>query len=118
MTDDSGIGVGVLATQDSEVVSDQQMMAEFNKVLQAGLGKPFSTLYESQREVLKKLILERKEWVTFVAGTGRGKTETYFVAAKVLRKLDHNAGPVVVISPYLALINDQVSVYLLSADCC
>ena len=40
--------------------------------------------------------------------TGAGKSETYFTAATLMRRMDNKAGPVIVITPLNALMADQV----------
>lgn len=86
-------------------------MEQLNAILKERLGDDNIELYQKQLEVLEALI-NRSAWITFIAGTGRGKSEAYFLATYYLRNQNPRSGPVVVISPYLALINDQVFFHL------
>lgn len=75
--------------------------------LRAGLKNDIAVPMPFQLEVIKSL-LELKKDVLYIDRTGAGKSETYFVAAKLLRSANPRAGPVIVVTPLVALIHDQV----------
>jgi len=82
-------------------------LADATKILRTGLKKADVQLKPFQQEVIA-WIVDKKHDVLYIDRTGAGKSETYFVAAKLLRNADKRAGPVIVITPLVALIHDQV----------
>lgn len=63
-------------------------------------------LWEGQKNVISD-ILENKN-VLFITRTGGGKSATYFVTTKIIRKQNNRMGPTLVLSPLISLMNDQV----------
>lgn len=80
-------------------------MADLDKILQDGLHRSDVLLSENQRTVVDSLLLGSD--VLYIDRTGAGKSETYFVATKQLRS-DSVVGPVIVVSPLVALMDEQV----------
>ena len=61
---------------------------------------------DNQKGVIERLVVEGRN-VLYIDRTGAGKSETYFIATKLLRQ-DPRAGPVIVVTPLISLILDQV----------
>ena len=80
---------------------------EAQAILREGLKKGQAVLTENQRTVFSELAVEGNN-VLYIDRTGAGKSETYFIAARFMRKRDPRAGPVIVVTPLVALIHDQV----------
>lgn len=76
-------------------------------VLRKGLQNEKAILTEKQKEVIRALVVDEKD-VLYLDRTGAGKSETYFVSTKLMRE-DPTAGPVIVVTPLVSLIHDQVS---------
>lgn len=81
-------------------------MCEYDEILREGLGRNDVELSPNQRSVVESIV--KGNSVLYIDRTGAGKSETYFVAAKYLRRNDASAGPIIVISPLVALLLEQV----------
>jgi superfamily II DNA helicase RecQ len=66
---------------------------------------PTADFHDGQWETIETLV-ERRSRVLVVQRTGWGKSAVYFVATRLLR--DAGAGPTVLISPFLALMRNQL----------
>jgi ATP-dependent DNA helicase RecQ len=75
-------------------------------LLRQSTGDPQSTFRRGQFEAIEHL-LERRGPLLVVERTGWGKSNVYFIAAKLLREQD--AGPTLIISPLLALMRNQIA---------
>lgn len=80
---------------------------EATRILRSGLQCETAQLMPFQLEVVTQ-ICESGRNVLYIDKTGAGKSETYFVIAKLLRESDAKAGPVIVVTPLVALMVDQV----------
>lgn len=76
-------------------------------VLRAGLRSTDAVLTANQFEVINHIVRYKRD-VLYIDRTGSGKSETYFIATKILRDRDKTAGPTIVITPLVSLILDQV----------
>jgi hypothetical protein len=85
---------------------DAGVVAAATGVLRTGLKNPQAEPTEAQKVVICSLLSGRD--VLYIDRTGAGKSETYFVTTKMMRDKDKKAGPVIVVTPLIALINDQV----------
>ncbi len=72
----------------------------------AALAGPGAQVRADQLAAVRALVQERGR-VLVVQATGWGKSAVYWIAARALR--DGGAGPVLVVSPLLALMRDQVA---------
>ena len=77
------------------------------EILQLGLKDSGAQLTQLQLQVVKHIFEDQRN-VLYIDKTGAGKSETYFVLTKLLRNKDAFAGPVIVVTPMVALIHDQV----------
>jgi ATP-dependent DNA helicase RecQ len=68
-------------------------------------GQPDADFRPGQLEAIRALVEERRR-VLVVQRTGWGKSAVYFIATKMLR--DRGFGPSILISPLLALMDNQV----------
>src|SRR5208283_226375 len=70
------------------------------------VGNPQANFRSGQLEAIEHL-LERRGPLLVVQRTGWGKSNVYFIAAKLLR--EQRAGPTLIISPLLALMRNQIA---------
>ena len=82
-------------------------LADATAELRKGLDDTDVVLTPNQQKVITHIVDQNQD-VMYIDRTGAGKSETYFTAAKLLRKADIRAGPVIVITPLVVLIVDQV----------
>jgi ATP-dependent DNA helicase RecQ len=75
-------------------------------LLEAAVG-PGATFRDDQLDAILALAVDRQRLLV-VERTGWGKSVVYFIATCLLR--DGGAGPTVIVSPLLALMNDQLRV--------
>src|ERR1017187_211706 len=73
-------------------------------LLRQSVGNPQANFRSGQLEAIEHL-LERRGPLLVVQRTGWGKSNVYFIAAKLLR--EQHAGPTLIISPLLALMRNQ-----------
>lgn len=74
-----------------------------NRILKDAYGED-AKFRDGQLEAIVAVVSKRKTLV--VQKTGWGKSVVYFVATKILR--DSGAGPTIIVSPLLALMNNQI----------
>ncbi|CAH0382716.1 unnamed protein product [Bemisia tabaci] len=74
-------------------------------LLQSAVGDPAATFKEDQWEAIDALVNHRKRLLV-VQHTGWGKSSIYFLSTKIFRQ--QNFGPTIIISPLLALMNNQI----------
>jgi ATP-dependent DNA helicase RecQ len=86
---------------------DPVIVENMNKLLRAGLKNPDCTVYNNQAKAINEVVSNRHN-VLYIDGTGNGKSESYFIACKLMRQGDSNYGPVIVVEPFNALIEDQL----------
>jgi ATP-dependent DNA helicase RecQ len=72
----------------------------------AALAGPTARVRDDQLAAARALVIDRRR-VLVVQATGWGKSAVYWIAAKAVR--DSGGGPVLVVSPLLALMRDQVA---------
>jgi ATP-dependent DNA helicase RecQ len=75
-------------------------------LLRQSTGDSKATFRAGQLEAIEHLI-ERRGSLLVVQRTGWGKSNVYFIAAKLLR--EQQAGPTLIISPLLALMRNQIA---------
>jgi ATP-dependent DNA helicase RecQ len=75
-------------------------------LLRQSVGHAQAVFRSGQFEAIAHLI-ERRGPLLVVQRTGWGKSNVYFIAAKLLR--EQNAGPTIIISPLLALMRNQIA---------
>src|SRR5665213_3018037 len=75
-------------------------------LLRQSTGDSQATFRSGQLEAIEHLI-ERRGPLLVVQRTGWGKSNVYFIAAKLLR--EQQAGPTLIISPLLALMRNQIA---------
>jgi ATP-dependent DNA helicase RecQ len=75
-------------------------------LLRTALGQPGARFRDGQWEAIDALVNRRRRLLV-VQRTGWGKSAVYFVATRILR--GQGSGPVLVVSPLLALIRNQVA---------
>ncbi|HQV51670.1 MAG: RecQ family ATP-dependent DNA helicase [Flavobacteriales bacterium] len=75
------------------------------RLLRSSVGDTKATFREGQLEAIVALVRERKRLLV-VQCTGWGKSNVYFISAKLLREKGH--GPTVIVSPLLALMRNQL----------
>ena len=75
-------------------------------LLRQSTGDEQATFRAGQLEAIEHLI-ERRGPLLVVQRTGWGKSNVYFIAAKLLR--EQHAGPTLIISPLLALMRNQIT---------
>ncbi len=75
-------------------------------LLRQSTGDSQATFRPGQLEAIEHL-LERRGPLLVVQRTGWGKSNVYFIAAKLLR--EQQAGPTLIISPLLALMRNQIA---------
>ncbi len=76
------------------------------ELLRQSVGDPQACFRFGQIEAIEHLI-ERRGPLLVVQRTGWGKSNVYFIAAKLLR--EQNAGPTLIVSPLLALMRNQIA---------
>ncbi len=76
------------------------------ELLRIGTGLPDAQFREGQEEAIRSIV-ERPGRYLVVQKTGWGKSFVYFIATKLLREAGE--GPVVLISPLLALMRNQIA---------
>ena len=76
------------------------------ELLRIGTGIPDAQFREGQEEAIRSIV-ERPGRYLVVQKTGWGKSFVYFIATKLLREAGQ--GPVVLISPLLALMRNQIA---------
>ena len=54
------------------------------------------------------MVIDGRSDVLYIDRTGAGKSETYFIIAKLMRQRNEKAGPVIIVTPMIALMHDQV----------
>ncbi|MGD9957663.1 MAG: ATP-dependent DNA helicase RecQ, partial [Candidatus Nanopelagicales bacterium] len=86
-------------------VSEEQLDAAAARVISA-LAGPGAVVRDDQRAAVAALVLDRRRALV-VQATGWGKSAVYWIAAKAVREA--GGGPVLVVSPLLALMGDQVA---------
>ncbi len=74
-------------------------------LLRQGTRQPHATFHRDQDSAIQHVV-ERKGSLLVVQKTGWGKSNVYFIAAKLLR--EQGAGPTLLISPLLALMRNQL----------
>lgn len=82
-------------------------------MVQRGTNSPGVVLREVQQKSLNFLLRPTEQASASPIGlcierTGGGKTAIFFIASKLLRNRDPKFGPTIVISPLLAIVNDQL----------
>ena len=70
------------------------------------LAGPGARVRDDQLEAVNALVVDRRRCLV-VQATGWGKSAVYWIAARAVR--DAGSGPVLVVSPLLALMRDQVA---------
>lgn len=76
------------------------------ELLRLGSGLPSAEFREGQDEAIRHIV-EGRGRLLVVQKTGWGKSFVYFIATKLLREA--GAGPVLLISPLLALMRNQIA---------
>jgi ATP-dependent DNA helicase RecQ len=76
------------------------------ELLQIGSGRADATFREGQEDAIRHIVDGRGRLLV-VQKTGWGKSFVYFIATKLLR--DDGNGPVLLISPLLALMRNQIA---------
>src|SRR5574337_2010157 len=76
------------------------------QLLCLGTGQPDATFREGQEEAIRHVV-EGRGRLLVVQKTGWGKSFVYFIATQLLREA--GAGPVLLISPLLALMRNQIA---------
>jgi ATP-dependent DNA helicase RecQ len=74
--------------------------------LRIGTGNPATVFHDGQENAIQHIVDGRRRLLV-VQRTGWGKSFVYFIAAKLLR--EQGAGPVILISPLLALMRNQIA---------
>src|SRR5262245_52769030 len=74
-------------------------------LLRRAMGRDDVSFRPGQWEAIDELV-NRRGRLLVVQRTGWGKSMVYFIAARALR--DENAGPVVIVSPLLSLMRNQI----------
>ena len=75
-------------------------------LLRAGVANPQAQFREGQFEAIEHLV-SRRGPLLLVQRTGWGKSNVYYIAAKLLR--DAGSGPALIISPLLSLMRNQIA---------
>lgn len=76
------------------------------QLLRIGSGRENATFRDGQEDAIRHIV-EGKGRLLVVQKTGWGKSFVYFIATKLLREA--GAGPVLLISPLLALMRNQIA---------
>lgn len=93
------------AAQPATAPDGAGLTATAQRVIEA-LAGPSARVRDDQLAAVRALVLERRRALV-VQATGWGKSAVYWIAARAVR--DAGAGPVLVVSPLLALMRDQVA---------
>jgi len=75
-------------------------------LLRAGVANPDAQFREGQFEAIEHLV-SRRGPLLLVQRTGWGKSNVYYIAAKLLRNA--GSGPALIISPLLSLMRNQIA---------
>jgi ATP-dependent DNA helicase RecQ len=94
-----------VATPDLVAVATPDLVAVATRVLHE-LAGPHAVVRPDQLAAAQALVCDRRR-VLCVQATGWGKSAVYWIAAAALRAA--GSGPVLVVSPLLALMRDQVT---------
>jgi ATP-dependent DNA helicase RecQ len=86
-------------------LTEDDLLAASQVVITA-LAGPEARVRPDQLEAVRALVVERRRALV-VQATGWGKSAVYWIAARAVR--DNGGGPVLVVSPLLALMGDQVA---------
>jgi ATP-dependent DNA helicase RecQ len=86
-------------------VTPEALDAAATRVITA-LAGPAAVVRDDQRAAVAALVLDRRRALV-VQATGWGKSAVYWIAARAVR--DSGGGPVLVVSPLLSLMGDQVA---------
>ena len=89
----------------SEIIYEADLIRAAKQVITA-LAGPGATVRTDQLEAVRVLVCDRRRALV-VQATGWGKSAVYWIAARAVR--DAGSGPVLVVSPLLALMRDQVA---------
>ena len=89
----------------AEIIDEADLIRAAEQVITA-LAGPGATVRADQLDAVRVLVCERRRALV-VQATGWGKSAVYWIAARAVR--DAGAGPVLVVSPLLALMRDQVA---------
>lgn len=87
---------------------DSVIVENMNNLLRTGLKNPECFVYDNQAKAIVEVVSNRHN-VLYIDGTGNGKSESYFIACKLMRQGNSNYGPVIVVEPFNALIDDQLT---------
>lgn len=79
--------------------------AEARRHLQALTGRDDAEFRDGQLDAVRALVVDRRRTLV-VQRTGWGKSAVYFLATRMLR--DRGAGPTLLVSPLIALMDNQV----------
>ena len=85
---------------------DEAALADAASRVIVALAGPDARVRDDQLAAVRALVLDRRRCLV-VQATGWGKSAVYWIAARALR--DAGSGPVLVVSPLLALMRDQVA---------
>ncbi|HET8970418.1 MAG TPA: DEAD/DEAH box helicase, partial [Candidatus Nanopelagicales bacterium] len=86
-------------------MNEADVAATAQRVIEA-LAGPTARVRDDQLAAVRALVVQRRRALV-VQATGWGKSAVYWIAARAVR--DAGAGPVLVVSPLLALMRDQVA---------
>ncbi|MFN8168769.1 MAG: DEAD/DEAH box helicase [Candidatus Nanopelagicales bacterium] len=86
-------------------VVETDLLSAAHRVITA-LAGPGAEVRPDQLDAVRALVVERRRALV-VQATGWGKSAVYWIAARAVR--DAGGGPVLVVSPLLALMGDQVA---------
>ena len=89
-----------------QAVVDEAAVQSAATVVIGALAGPDARVRDDQLEAVRALVLDRRRCLV-VQATGWGKSAVYWIAARAVR--DAGGGPVLVVSPLLALMRDQVA---------
>ena len=95
MSDDPSVATG----------DDVGFEAEARRHLQALTGRDDAEFRDGQLDAVRALVVDRRRTLV-VQRTGWGKSAVYFLATRLLR--DRGAGPTLLVSPLIALMDNQV----------
>src|SRR5215212_8151380 len=76
------------------------------QLLREGVGDQTAQFRDGQFQAIEHLV-SRRGPLLVVQRTGWGKSNVYYIACKLLR--DAGAGPMLIISPLLALMRNQIA---------
>ena len=89
-----------------QAVVDEAAVQDAAAVVIRALAGPDARVRDDQLEAVRALVVDRRRCLV-VQATGWGKSAVYWIAARGVR--DAGGGPVLVVSPLLALMRDQVA---------